>query len=104
MPLSEDEQRILRQIEEELAQDPSFAERGQHVSRRRLLGLGLALLLGIVATVAALSVNQFVAFVAFVVVFGIGLLFERELRLVTRAAVGQLPVSAWLSGNFRNRP
>ncbi len=28
MPLSEDEQRILRQIEQELEQDPTFAERG----------------------------------------------------------------------------
>ena len=36
MPLSEDEQRILRQIEQELEQDPSFSERGVAVSRRRL--------------------------------------------------------------------
>ena len=33
MPLSEDEQRILRQIEQELEQDPSFSERGVAVSR-----------------------------------------------------------------------
>ncbi len=33
MPLSEDEQRILRQIEQQLEQDPTFAARGYRVSR-----------------------------------------------------------------------
>ena len=37
MPLSEDEQRILRQIEQELEQDPTFSNRGYRVSRRRLV-------------------------------------------------------------------
>ena len=35
VPLSEDEQRILRQIEQELEQDPTFSQRGYRVSRRR---------------------------------------------------------------------
>ena len=37
VPLSEDEQRILRQIEQELEQDPTFSQRGYRVSRRRSL-------------------------------------------------------------------
>ena len=43
VPLSEDEQRILRQIEQELEQDPTFSQRGYRVSRRRsiLLAVGL---------------------------------------------------------------
>ena len=34
MPLSEDEQRILRQIEQELEQDPTFSNRAQGLRRR----------------------------------------------------------------------
>ena len=33
MPLSEHEQRILRQIEQQLEQDPTFAARGYRVAR-----------------------------------------------------------------------
>ena len=43
MPLSENEQRILRQIEQQLERDPTFSTRGYQLPRRRVLLLSLAL-------------------------------------------------------------
>ena len=39
MPLSENEQRILRQIEQQLEKDPTFSTRGYRIPRRRVVGL-----------------------------------------------------------------
>lgn len=101
MPLSEDEQRILRQIEQELRSDPSFAERGYEVSRGRLIGLALAFVVGIVLTIAALTFNAWVAFAAFIGVLVVAVLLERELRIVSRERLGDLPINAWLAGARR---
>ena len=57
MPLSDDEQKILRQIEAELEQDPSFAERGYRVSRRRLVMSVLGMVVGLFVTVIGLAVS-----------------------------------------------
>ena len=51
MPLSEHEQRILRQIEQQLEQDPTFAARGYRVSRSRLVLLAIGLGAAIAVTV-----------------------------------------------------
>jgi hypothetical protein len=101
VPLSENEQRILRQIEEELQQDPTFAQKGYRVSRRRSALLGLGLLLGLVITIGGLAVNFVVAFAGFVLVLVMALLLESELRLVGRDRLGQLPISAWLNAGRR---
>ena len=98
MPLSEDEQRILRQIEHELEQDPTFAERGYRVSRRRSLLLVAGLLLGLAITIGGLAVNFLVAFAGFVIVLVMAIMLESELRLLGRERLGELPISAWLSG------
>jgi hypothetical protein len=98
VPLSEDEQRILRQIEQELEQDPTFAERGYRVSRRRSLLLTAGLVLGLVITIGGLAVNFLVAFAGFVLVLVMAIMLEAELRLLGRERLGQLPISAWLSG------
>ena len=37
MPLSENEQRILRQIEQQLEKDPTFSTRGYRIPRRRVV-------------------------------------------------------------------
>lgn len=103
MPLSEDEQRILRQIEQELASDPSFAQRGYRVSRRRLVVLSLALLVGLVLTVAGLAVNFFVAFAAFVGVLVVAIMLESEIRVLGREKIGNLPINAWLAGSAQKR-
>ncbi|MFN3254652.1 MAG: DUF3040 domain-containing protein [Ilumatobacter sp.] len=99
MPLSEDEQRILRQIEEELEQDPTFAQKGYRVSRRRSILLVIGLLVGLAITIGGLSVNFIVSFVGFVIVLAMAVLLESELRLIGRERLGQLPISAWLSGH-----
>ncbi|BAN02244.1 DUF3040 domain-containing protein [Ilumatobacter coccineus] len=99
MPLSEDEQRILRQIEEELEQDPTFAQRGYRVSRRRSFLLIAGLVVGLAVTIGGLAVSFVVAFVGFVIVLAMAVMLESEMRLIGRERLGQLPISAWLSGN-----
>lgn len=103
MPLSEHEQRILRQIEQQLEQDPTFAARGYRVSRTRLVLLAVGLVGAIVVTVLGLSVSFWLAFAAFLVVLGLAVALEREVRLLARERLGTLPISAWLGGGRRNR-
>jgi len=103
MPLSEDEQRILRQIEQELQQDPTFATRVHRVPRRRLLLLAAGLVAAIAVTVASLAVHFGLAFLAFIGVLVLAVALEREVRVVARERLGALPISVWLGGN-RRRP
>lgn len=98
MPLSEDEQRILRQIELDLESDPTFAERGYRVSRRRLVVLAFGLLVGLVLTIAGLAVSFWLAFGAFVAVLVLAVLLEQEVRVIGREKIGNLPINAWLTG------
>lgn len=98
VPLSEDEQRILRQIEQELEQDPTFSQRGYRVSRRRSALLVLGLLFGLALTIGGLAVSFVVAFAGFVLVLVMAVMLESEVRLLGRERLGQLPISAWLSG------
>lgn len=99
VPLSEDEQRILRQIEQELEQDPQFSSRGYRVSRKRAALLTLGLVLGLGVTVLGLAVGYLVAFGGFVFVLVMAVLLEAELRVIGRDRLASLPVSAWLGGN-----
>jgi hypothetical protein len=103
MPLSEHEQRILRQIEQQLEQDPTFATRGYRVSRSRMVLLALALVGTSVVTVLGLSVSYWLAFAAFLVMLGIAVALEREVRLLARERLGTLPISAWLGGGRRGQ-
>ena len=103
MPLSEHEQRILRQIEQQLEQDPTFAARGYRVSRSRVVLLAVGLVAAIVVTVLGLSVSFWLAFGGFLVVLALAVGLEREVRLLARERLGTLPVSAWLGGARRNR-
>jgi len=101
VPLSENEQRILRQIEAELQQDPSFSQQGYRVPRRRSVLLGLGLAVGLAITFGGLALNYLVAFVGFVIVLVMLVMLEAELRLVGRDRLGQLPISAWLDAGRR---
>ena len=103
VPLSEDEQRILRQIEQELATDPSFAQRGVRVSRRRLILLSVALVVGLIVTVAGLAISYLVAFAAFIGVLVVAILLEGEIRVLGREKIGNLPINAWLAGTTQKR-
>ena len=104
MPLSEDEQRILRQIEQQLEQDPTFAARGYRVPRRRVILLAVGLLAAIALTVLALNVSFWIAFAGFVGVLGLAVALEREVRLLARERLGTLPISVWLGGARRRTP
>ena len=103
VPLSEDEQRILRQIEQELEQDPTFSNRGYRVSRKRAVGLAFGLFVGLAITVLGLSVNFLVSFGGFVLVLVMAVLLESELRVIGRDRLASLPVSAWLGGASRSQ-
>ncbi len=103
MPLSEDEQRILRQIEQELEQDPTFSERGYRVSRHRLALLTFGLVVGLGLTIAGLAISFWLAFAAFVGVLVLAVLLEAEIRVIGREKLGNLPINAWLAGSGRQR-
>lgn len=103
MPLSEDEQRILRQIERQLEQDPSFSARGYRVSRQRLIGLSVGLVAGLVLVIAGLTVSYWLAFAAFMGVLVLAVKLEGEIRVLGRERLGPLPITAWLGGARRRR-
>jgi uncharacterized protein YqgC (DUF456 family) len=101
MPLSEDEQRILRQIEEQLQRDPGFGRNlhQQHGGNRRVLvGSGIGAIVGLVLTVALLSVSPYLSFVAFVGALMAALVCERHARTLGEAGLGHLSES--MRGRF----
>ena len=65
MPLSENEQRILRQIEQQLERDPAFSTHGYRMPRHRLVMLSLAVLAGLAVTVLSLAVSVWLALAGF---------------------------------------
>lgn len=96
MPLSEDEQRILRQIEEQLQSDPSFALKvnvrsHQGVSRRRLLWSIVVLVAALATAIATLQISAWLSFVAFVVMVVAGVFLERELTARGRDQLSRIP-------------
>jgi Protein of unknown function (DUF3040) len=93
MPLSEEEQRILRQIEEQLQRDPGFARelRPSPAGTRR--GLFVAIVLGVLAialTVFLLSVSPYLAFLAFIGAFVAAVFAEKHLRALGDEALRQV--------------
>lgn len=94
MPLSENEQRILRQIEEQLQRDPTFARNviSRKIGSRRGLALtaaGAVLALGL--AVLLLSVSPYLAFAAFVLAVVAALFAERHARALGSGALGSIP-------------
>ena len=95
MPLSEEEQRILRQIEEQLQADPSFAlvntrsHRG--ISGRRLAWSIVALIVSLAVAIAALQVTAWLSFAAFVGMVAAGVVLERELSARGRDQLSRIP-------------
>lgn len=96
MPLSEEEQRILRQIEEQLQADPAFAlkvnQRSHHGgSRGRLTWSIVALVVSLVVVVAALQVSAWLSFAGFVAMVAAGVVLERELSARGRDQLSRIP-------------
>jgi hypothetical protein len=101
MPLSEDEQRILRQIEEQLQRDPGFGRnlhQRTHGNRRMLIVSGVGAVLCLVLTVALLSVSPYLSFVAFIGAVVAALVCERHARSLSEAGLGHLTES--MRGRF----
>ncbi len=96
MPLSEEENRILRQIEEQLRADHSFAAKVSQTSsvttsRRRLLSSTVLLVVLLAVLVVSLQISAWVAFVAFVGMVVVGVSLERELSARGREQLNKIP-------------
>ena len=96
MPLSEDEQRILQQIEAQLYEsDPALAREVatttlySHAFRNLKLA-AVGFVLGCVIMIGTLSVSFLLAFVGFLVMLGSALFFERNARKLGRAGLEQM--------------
>ncbi|MCB0972748.1 MAG: DUF3040 domain-containing protein [Acidimicrobiales bacterium] len=106
MPLSEDEQRILQQIESQFYEsDPELAgEIGNHsiytACLRWMRWAGALFLFGLAVLVVALATatSFLVSFAGFVVMLGASLWFERSLRKMGRAGMAQLSESIGAGG------
>lgn len=96
MPLSEDEQRILAEIERSLHEsDPRLAkEVGETTVYRHALGSlkwsVLGFIAGVAVMVATLQIHYLLAFCGFLVMLVSALGFERNLRLMGRAGINQV--------------
>jgi Flp pilus assembly protein TadB len=96
MPLSEEENRILRQIEEQLQADHSFALKvSQHrpdaTSRRRLVVSVAVLVALLVVLIVSLQVSAWVSFGAFIGMVLAGVALERELHARGRQQLHRIP-------------
>ena len=96
MPLSEDEQRILNEIEQKLKEsDPHLALEvsSYTVYRHAFRNLKWALVGfvgGLVLMIATLSTSFLLAFVGFLVMLSAAMMFERNARRLGRAGLNSL--------------
>ena len=108
MPLSENEQKILSEIEKHLHEsDPRLAREVSEttVYRHALGSLRLPVLgfiVGLVAMIALLQVHYLLAFIGFALMLGSALGFERNLRMMGRAGINQVS-SAFRAANPTRR-
>lgn len=110
MPLSEDEQRILQEIEQNFyADDPSLADEiGSHSiyvhHLRQMKRAGLVFLIGVLVLTVALAtaMNFLIAFAGFIVMLGAALWFERSLRKLGRAGMNHLSDTLRQKGGVMN--
>jgi len=95
VPLSDEEQRILREIETQLKTDEKFASAVsssglyRHSAKRVWWSL-LGILVSLVAVIASLQIHFLIAFAAFGAMLGFALVIERQVRLMGRAGVQDL--------------
>ena len=95
MPLSDDENRILREIEAQLQTDEKFANRvspkGLYIhSAITIRRAAVGMLVCLAGLVAGLQVHYLVAFLGFIGMLGCGLVIERQVRLIGRAGMQDL--------------
>jgi len=104
VPLSEEEQRILGEIEQQLyASDPALAREiadstvYRHAARN-LKWAVLGFVVGTAILVGTLHISFLLAFVGFLVLLGCTLSIVRDLRRMGRAGISQLSDSMKASG------
>src|SRR4051794_31014326 len=119
MPLSEDEQRILQQIEQQFYEsDPAFAREVssttlyRHAWRNIKFAL-LGFVAGLALLIVALSVSVFLAFGGFLIMLACAFVIERNARTMGRAGLQQVTANMRGAGvknvfgnageRFRNR-
>jgi hypothetical protein len=117
VPLSEDEQRILSEIEQRLYEsDPHLAREVSSTTVythavRGMKWAALGFVAGVVMLLATLSVSPVLAFVGFLVMLGAALIFERNARQVGKTGLAQITQrraaargeSGWLAQRMRER-
>ncbi len=107
MPLSDEEQKILREIEAQLnATDPGLVEQVSRTtlyrhSARVILWAALGCLGGLVLLLLTFASNPPVGFVGFVVMLGCLLVIERHARKLGRAGFETLTGGMRASGGLR---
>ena len=103
MPLSEEEQKILREIEQQLnATDPDLVEQVSRTtlyrhSARVIKWAALGLIGGLVLLILTFAKNLPVAFAGFLVMLASLLVIERNVRKLGRAGLQSL-TGGWRSG------
>jgi Protein of unknown function (DUF3040) len=96
MPLSEEEQRILHQIEQQFYEsDPEFAANVGQASLyrhalRRIVWASVMLLAGLAFLVAMLGVHLALAFGGFVVMLTAAFIIDKNVRAIGRAGFDQV--------------
>jgi hypothetical protein len=98
MPLSDDEQRILRQIEEQLQNDPKFAQAVSpsglyRHSARTLRWAVLGAVVGLVLMIVLLQVHFLLAFVGVLVMLGSAVVIEGQVRAMGKAGLQDVAAS-----------
>jgi cytochrome c biogenesis protein ResB len=96
MPLSEHEQRVLRQLEESLLnEDPALDKKVRettvysHAGRRVRWGF-LGFVLGMVILLTCFAWSAVLGLLGVAVMFGSGVIIERNIRLMGRASIFDL--------------
>jgi hypothetical protein len=103
MPLSEEEQKILREIEQQLnATDPDLVEQVSRTTLYRhaarvIKWAALGLVGGLVLLIVTFAKNLPVAFVGFLVMLACLLVIERNVRKLGRAGLQSL-TGGWRAG------
>jgi hypothetical protein len=99
MPLSEDEQRILHQIEQQFYEsDPDFAYNVSQTSLyrhafRNIKWAALGLVAGLVFLLLTLSVHVLLAFTGFLMMLACAFVIERNARAMGRAGLAHVTSS-----------
>lgn len=98
MALNEEEERILRQIEDQLRDDQRFAQAvsssGMYRhSMRNIRWAVLGMVAGLVLLVVALSVHFLISFVGFLIMLVSGLVIERQVRQMSKVGIADVAAS-----------